>query len=154
MAMTDLAQNIYPETEAAARVDRLEAELKGLPPCDMPLVHRFTKGMYIREIFMPQGALVISKIHTTEHPFTILKGSVKVWMDGEGVQHLKAPHIGITRPGTRRVLFITEDCVWVTFHATNLTDPQAVEDEIILKRPTTVQAQGLIPQGIINELIT
>lgn len=100
------------------RIDQLEATMvANFAPVECPLTHRFTKGMYIREIFMPAGALVTSKIHKTEHPFTISKGKVKVCIDaGEWVEYT-APYTGITNPGTRRVLFIIEDCIWTTYHA-------------------------------------
>jgi len=152
--MNAITQPIYAETEAAAKVDRLEAALAILPQCDMPLTHRFTPGLYMREIFMPKGAIVISKIHKTEHPFVILKGRANVWIDGQGVVKLKAPHVGITKPGTRRVLYIPEDCSWITFHPTSQTDLEQIEDEVILKRPSTVQASE-VPEyvaDIINEL--
>ena len=64
-------------------INELEAAmLENLPQVECPLVHRFTEGMYIREIFMPQGTLITSRIHLTNHPFTISKGRVKVSIDG------------------------------------------------------------------------
>lgn len=101
-----------------ASIDGLErAMLAGEAPLvDLPVVHRFTPGLYTREIFMPAGTLLTSRIHKTEHPYVITKGRVSVYIPGEGVQHLEAGHVGITRPGTRRVLYIHEDCTWLTFH--------------------------------------
>lgn len=108
-----------------AGLDRLEeAMLQGAPLVDLPLVHRFTYGLYIREIFMPAKTLLTSKIHKTEHPFVILKGKVSVLIPGEEVAHLEAPHFGITQPGTRRLLYIHEDTTWLTFHP----NPEDVED--------------------------
>jgi hypothetical protein len=98
------------------RIDELEAVILSMPQLNCPLVHRFTKGMYIREIFMEAGSLITSKIHNTNHPFVISKGIVNVVIDnGEWVE-LAAPHTGITLEGTRRVLYIVADCVWTTFH--------------------------------------
>jgi len=99
------------------RIDELEATMiESFIRLDCPIVNRFTKGMYIREIFMPEGALITSKIHKTEHPFTISKGSAMVSVDGGEWYELKAPYTGITKPGTRRILFILEDCIWTTYH--------------------------------------
>jgi hypothetical protein len=51
------------------RIDLLEmAMLETCAVIELPIVHRFTPGLYIREIFMPAGALVTSKIHKTEYP--------------------------------------------------------------------------------------
>lgn len=104
--------------EAMSLVDRVEEELvkSGKELADFPVVHRFTPGLYAREIFMPAGSLLTSKIHNTEHPFVISSGKVSVWTREHGVITLSAPHTGITLPGTRRVLFVHEDTTWVTFH--------------------------------------
>jgi hypothetical protein len=98
------------------RIDELEAAILSLPQLNCPLIHRFTKGMYIREIFMEAGSLITSKIHNTNHPFVISKGVVNVSIDNGDWIELSAPHTGITLQGTRRVLYIVFDCVWVTFH--------------------------------------
>jgi len=114
-------------------IDAVEAFMSEYPEVDCPLVHRFTKGIYVREIFMPAGTYITSKIHKTEHPFIISKGSCTVWTDeGEEVL-IQAPYCGITKPNTRRLLYIHEDCVWTTIHATDKTTPEEVEDDIIQK---------------------
>lgn len=96
-------------------IDEAEALLVQLPQVECPLKHTFTPGLYIREIFMPKGTLLTSKIHNTTHPFVVSKGKVNVIVDGR-VQYIEAPYQGKTIPGTRRVLYIEEDCVWTTFH--------------------------------------
>ena len=45
--------------------------------------------------------------------------------------HLRAGHIGITKPGTKRVIVAVTDLVWATWHATDLTDPDAIWDAFI-----------------------
>jgi hypothetical protein len=117
-------------------VDRFEESIvgSGLPLAEFPLVHRFTPGLYIREIFMPAGSVLTSKIHKTEHPYVISKGVVSVWTADRGTVTLKAPHTGITKPGTRRVLFVHEDTIWTTFHVGEEDSVEAIEDRIIEKR--------------------
>lgn len=110
------------------RVDELELFMvENYETINCPLVHRFTPGMYIREIFMPAGSLITSKIHKTEHPFTISKGRVAVSIDGKDWEEFEAPYTGITKPGTRRILYIIEDCVWSTYHL-NPSDSQDLEE--------------------------
>ena len=115
----------------AIALEPLRVALLSLPQVGCPLVHRFTPGLYIREIFMPKGTLVVSKIHKTEHPFVVSKGRVSVWTADAGVVHLQAPHCGITKPGTRRLLYMHEDVVWTTFHPTQETDVEKIEAMII-----------------------
>jgi hypothetical protein len=106
---------------------------------DMPVTHRFTPGLYIREIFMPCAKtvgqigemLVTSKIHLKEHPFVISKGSCSVWTEDRGWVRYDAPYCGITKPLTRRVLWIHKDTIWTTFHVTNETSIEKIEREII-----------------------
>lgn len=100
------------------RVDWLQYALGHAPPVEMPLQHRFTPGLYSREIFMPAGAVVVSKVHKTEHQFVVSKGRVSVWSEADGVVELRAPHAGVTKPGTRRILVVHEDTIWTTFHPT------------------------------------
>lgn len=102
-------------------IDKLEvAMIDNFPMADCPVIHRFTPGLYIREIFMPAGSLITSKIHNKEHPYVVSDGLVGVWTENEGMVMIEAPFTGITKPGTRRVLYIIESTTWVTFHVTNI----------------------------------
>ena len=95
-----------------------------------PLKHTFVDGAYVREITMPKGMLLTSKIHKICHPYFILKGDVSVLTE-EGVKRIKAPYSGITQPGTKRVLYMHEETVWTTVHVTKETDLKKIEKEII-----------------------
>lgn len=97
-----------------------------------PLKHTFVDGAYVREIHMPKGMLLTSKIHKIEHPYFIMKGDVSVLTE-EGVRRYKAPYHGITQPGTKRVLYMHEDTVWITVHVTKHKDLKKIEKEIIAK---------------------
>lgn len=122
-------------------INRMEELIAAAPQVEFPLVHRFTPGLYIREIFMPAGSVLTSKIHKTEHPFVISQGRVSVYIDGQGVEELVAPHTGVTKPGTRRVLCVHEDTIWITFHPTQETDLEVIEQLLIephdIGRPVT-----------------
>ena len=97
-----------------------------------PLKHTFVDGMYVREIFMPKGTLIVSKIHRWKHPYFVIKGDTSVLTE-EGVVRIKAPYAGITERGTKRVLFMHEDTVWITVHATKSKDLEVIEEQIISK---------------------
>lgn len=132
--------------ENDGRVDELEAFMAdNYQIVECPLVHRFTPGMYIREIFMPAGSLVTSKIHKTEHPFTVSKGKVAVSIDGKDWEEFEAPYTGITKPGTRRILYIIEDCIWTTYHAnpSDSQDVSEIEERIIEKRENNLLKEVL-----------
>ena len=97
-----------------------------------PLKHTFATGLYIREITMPKGALLTSKIHKITHPYFVLSGEVSVITE-KGKVRIKAPYSGITLAGTKRILYIHEETVWVTVHKTDETDLEKIEEEIIAK---------------------
>lgn len=79
------------------------------------LEEAMTPGIYIRELTMPANSLVFSKVHITEHPYVITRGVVSVY-DGKTVNTFTAPHKGITKSGTKRLLYVHEETTWVTFH--------------------------------------
>ena len=97
-----------------------------------PLKHSFADGCYIREIFNPKGELLVTGIHKVKHPFFLMKGDMTILME-DGIKRIKAPHYGITLPGTKRIIYCHEDCVFITVHATELTDIKEIEEEIIAK---------------------
>lgn len=121
-------------------VDELESAMTDIPPVECPVNHVFTKGLYTRTIFMPAGTLIVSKLHKTQHPYFVLKGKATVWTETNGVVEIEAPFVGITEPGTRRVLYIHSDCIWATAHA-NPDDETVdqIEARIIEPRPILIE---------------
>ena len=81
-----------------------------------PLKHSFSDGIYVREITIPAGMLIIGKIHKHDHPNFLLKGEVVVITEGGGVEELKAPCSMISKPGTKRALYAKTELVWTTVH--------------------------------------
>ena len=94
------------------------------------LRHVFTPNLCVRELTLPRGSIVVTAIHLTEHPFVVSKGTVRVFIEGVGWETIKAPYIGVTKPMTRRVALVVEDCVWTTFHVTDKTDPDEIMADI------------------------
>jgi hypothetical protein len=117
------------------KIDELEATLlDNFDPIHCPVKHRFTNGMYVREIFMPAGTLITSKIHKTQHQYFVLQGKVSVWIDEGEEIFIEAPFIGTTEQGTRRVLYIWEDCIWATSHPNPDNETvEEIEERIIEK---------------------
>jgi len=99
-----------------------------------PLKHTFTDGLYIREMRAPKGMLNVSKLHKTTHPYFILKGEFSVLTEN-GMKRIKAPYTGITKAGTKRIVYFHEDTTWITVHPNpnNETDLEKIEDELIAK---------------------
>ena len=96
------------------------------------LKHSFGEGLYIRELTVPKGLLIVTKIHKKAHPYFLLKGDCSILTD-EGIIRIKAPYSGITKAGTKRIVYTHEDVIWTTVHATDKTDLLEIEEEIIAK---------------------
>ena len=80
-----------------------------------PVTHKFTDGQYIREIFNPAGEIIVTGIHTVQHPFFLLMGEMSI-SSKEGESRIKAPHYNITEVGTKRIIYAHTDCIFVTVH--------------------------------------
>jgi hypothetical protein len=88
-------------------------------------VHRFVTGLYQREIILPGGVpggyVHTTKIHQSEHAFVVLTGEAEVYSP-EGLTLIRAPHVGVTYPGTRRVIRNFVECRWMTLHVLSLEE--------------------------------
>ena len=120
------------------KVSELEGTLMQSGVCDTgkslnktnPVKHTFADGCYIRQIFNPANEIIITKVHKKEHPFFLMKGKMSILTE-EGIEHLKAPYQGITKPGTKRVIYTHEKCVFITVHATDKVTVEDVEEEVV-----------------------
>jgi hypothetical protein len=104
----------------------------GYTEADCPLTHHFAPGAYGREIFIPQGAIVIGKIHKHAHLNVLSQGSVSVLTE-DGPLEFSAPRTWVSSPGTKRVVFAHTDVVWTTVHVTDETDLDKIEEFVIAK---------------------
>lgn len=133
--MSEVAHR-YSPTEIRAAIHALEDRIKtegldlGADSC--PVQHFFAPGSYAREITMPEGMVVIGKIHRHAHINVISRGKVRV-LTYEGCQEYEAPCTFVSSPGTKRMVFILDDTVWTTVHVTDKTDLAEIEREVILQ---------------------
>ncbi len=94
-----------------------------------PVKHSFAEGCYIREIYNPANEIIITAIHAQSHPFFLLKGEMSI-LTHDGIEHIEAPHYGITKPGVKRVIYTHTPCNFVTVHATELTNPDEIVEAV------------------------
>ncbi len=114
-----------------------------LEEADCPVTHRFSDGIYLREIFMPKGTRIIGKIHATEHFNVLLSGKVTV-ITAEGEECIEAPHTFISKAGVQKVVIIHEDCIWQTLHVTNKTNLDEIEKDVIVESYDQLLVDGLL----------
>jgi hypothetical protein len=108
---------------------------------DLPIRHSFAPGIYAREMSIPEGTLLIGKIHKHRHHNFLMQGSIIVLTEEEGVKLLQAPLMIVSEPGTQRVGYAVTDTIWTTVHE----NKDNTEDlDIIEKRTVTDNKQKYI----------
>ena len=115
-------------------IEEVEAHLFSLPQVDCPIVHHFGPGIYIREVHLPAGTFAIGHKHKTAHTNVLFQGQVAI-VNNDRVDVVQAPAIFTAQPGRKAVAAIT-DCVWLNIFATDETDIEKLEDQLIEKSDT------------------
>lgn len=118
-----------------------------------PLTHTFADGIYVRQIEIPQGMMIVGKIHKHEHPNFLLEGEVLVVTE-EGQEYLEAPCSMISKGGTKRALYAITKLVWTTIHhnPTNTQDIKELEDIIIAPSYTAYEKHVKLEGGLFKKL--
>ncbi len=92
--------------------------------------HHFMPGIYIRELHIPKGMIVIGRIHKHSHVSILGKGAIEVLVDGR-IETVTAPFMTLTQPGFKRIGLALEDTIWSTMHLTDITDVSTLEKELV-----------------------
>lgn len=102
---------------------------------EFPLKHSFAPGVYAREMEIPAGTLLIGKIHKHRHHNFLMKGSIIVLTEANGVELLQAPLMIVSEEGTQRIGYAVTDTVWTTIHENkdNSEDLDVIEDRTVVK---------------------
>lgn len=109
---------------------QLERVMLTMPQLDVPILHHFAPGVYMREMRAPAGATITGKIHKTEHLNILAAGDITVATD-TGMKRLQAPCVILSRPGTKRAAYCHSDVCWITVHATDETDIPTLEAMLV-----------------------
>lgn len=124
--MTDLVHS------RVENIQKLAKAATAFPSVDLPVKHYFSDGVYVREIFMPKGSLVVGKIHKTRHLNIISKGSCKVVTPTRTIE-IVAPYTFESYEGEVKAVIMHSDVVWSTVHVTEETDLEVIEEHTIAK---------------------
>ena len=105
---------------------------------ELPLKHSFAPGVYARELEIPAGTLLICKIHKHRHHNFLMKGSILVLTETNGVELLQAPLMIVSEEGTQRIGYAITDTLWTTVHENkdNSVDLDAIEERTVVKTKT------------------
>jgi len=109
--------------------------LQKMDQVECPVKHHFAPGVYLREIFMPAGTIVIGKIHRTEHFNIVVSGLCSIVHEDGRHEYLRGPMTFVSKAGVQKLLFIHEDTIWKTVHPTNETNLDLLDNLLIAPPP-------------------
>lgn len=93
----------------------------------------FVEGVYVREMTVKQGSVILGAIHKHEHVSFLTKGHLTV-VSEEGKSDHVAPCTIVAGAGVKRIAYANEDSVWCNVHGnpSNTRDLKELEQEIIV----------------------
>ena len=99
-----------------------------------PLKHTFADGIYVRQMSMNKGTIVVGAIHKHLHVWFLLTGHISVATE-ETTEDYIAPCYVVATPGTKRVIYANEESIFVNIHKnpTNSQNIEWLEKEIVAK---------------------
>jgi hypothetical protein len=97
-----------------------------------PIKHTFADGVYIRQMDMMKGSIVVGAIHKHLHVWFLLTGDVTVATEDTTEDYI-APCYVVSTPGAKRVILANEDSIFVNVHKnpSNTQDIDELEKEIV-----------------------
>lgn len=98
-------------------------------PVEMPVKHNFSPGVYVREIAIPAGTVIVGKVHKTRYLNIVQSGLVTI-MTPYRKFLVAGPCTFESFEGEQKIGIVHEDCVWSTVHVTDETDPDKIVEAI------------------------
>jgi quercetin dioxygenase-like cupin family protein len=107
-------------------------KLKGTFEVDLGTKHHFSSGVYAKQMMIPKGHFVVGHAHTYDHLSILASGTVIVKTD-EDTQVYVAPACITIQKHVNHLITAVEDAHWFCIHATTETDPDKVDEVLIMK---------------------
>lgn len=98
---------------------------------DLVTTHHFSKGMYVRQLDIPQGIVIVGKRHRG-HTLNILSKGKMVIVSGTEKLTVEAPYTFTSEPYTKKAMYALEDSSFMNVHITDSTDINEIENTFII----------------------
>lgn len=131
---------VIPHKPSLETIKEFQGHLATLPQIELEPRHLFAPGMYVRTLPIPAGSVVVGKMHRHSHPVMLTKGETTILTD-KGMERITAPHVWVSEPGAKRVLYTHTDCEFTTVHLNpnDETDLDKIEAEHIIAEPSVAE---------------
>lgn len=116
--------------QVTAVQDRLLAA--GADTSGPPVQHFFGDGLYGRMMEIPPGVFLIGKTHRKSGITVQLYGDTEVTAPGVEPLRIVGARVWESPAGTKRMIFAHVPSLWIALHATNETDLEAIEADLIV----------------------
>lgn len=128
----------YKDLVAKNNVEMLEAKMLDLPQVSCPVEHKFGPGIYMREVSLPKGAIVMGHYQNFEHSCVFIKGRMTLFQEDGTRKEISAPLTFVSPPG-RKVAYIHEDSLFMNVYSTNETNVENLENYYLTKSETSLK---------------
>lgn len=110
--------------------EALQGCMTDMPQVECPVRHYFAPGVYMREMTIPAGTVVVGAVHKHEHLAIVSKGVLRLTTEA-GVVEFTAPATIHSYPGIKRIAHAITDVVITTVHhnPTNTQDHEVITRE-------------------------
>tara|TARA_R110000787_G_scaffold56053_3_gene129070 strand:- start:1380 stop:1847 length:468 start_codon:yes stop_codon:yes gene_type:complete len=94
--------------------------------------HTFADGIYVRQMTIEEGDVIMGAIHKHLHVWFLLSGNITVLTNGE-LKEYQAPCTVLSEPGVKRVIYGNEESIFTNVHKnpTNTEDVRELEKQIV-----------------------
>ena len=123
---------ISPKVDAflTQKVENLLDVTRKMPQVECKEKHHFGPNIYIKEVTMPAGSVIIGKSHKIEHICNMMSGRMIIVQEDGSKVELVAPMTFVGKPG-RKVAYIIETVVFQNIYATDETDIKKLESMFV-----------------------
>ena len=97
-----------------------------------PIKHSIADQVYVRQMDMKKGSVVVGAIHKHLHVWFLLTGHITVATEDTTEDYI-APCYTVSTPGVKRVILANEDSIFVNVHKnpSNTQDIDQLEKDIV-----------------------
>ena len=94
--------------------------------------HTFADGIYIRQMTIEKGEIILGAIHKHLHVWILLSGCITVLTE-DSLGEYVAPCTVLSTPGVKRVIYGNEQSIFTNVHKnpTNTEDIKELEKQIV-----------------------
>ena len=125
---------------ATHKINVLTQEMLKHPQVECPVVHHFGPSLYIREVIMPAGTVVVGKPHKTEHMCNMISGRMIIVNEDGEQKEVVAPAVFMAKKG-RKMAYIIETVRFQNIFSTDETNIEKLENMLVDNSPLLLEEE-------------